>query len=294
MDSSSIPGFLQGTFLRYELGYFYSEPPPANLLSRDALASPNPWIVLAAVLERAKVGDFSGVTQVEAVFGSTQNPFVAAACLQLLGDIGTQDAVRFLLSLMGDDSSVVVREACQAAHHVGYLWLAPFMLRAWDHIDSHDERDLITLILSGMLEEGRGPIGEAQPFGSESSVEEHHQRVLTRLDQLRTRFGTENVPVWRGKVFSVGGLARDMHQLLLEGQKTGRPLTGTFLDLREKFEASTGINCSAFYEGRRFQPLATRALLEEFLGSDEGAKFEEGVRYFFGNPISSVRRESIP
>ena len=33
------------------------------------------------------------------------------------------------------------------------------------------------------------------------------------------------------------------------------------------------------------QPLATAAILEEFLESPEAAKYEDGVRYFFGHRI---------
>jgi hypothetical protein len=54
---------------------------------------------------------------------------------------------------------------------------------------------------------------------------------------------------------------------------------------RRRFEASTGIDCSGFYKDRNFQPLTAAAILEDFLESPEVARYEEGVRYFFGHRI---------
>jgi hypothetical protein len=51
------------------------------------------------------------------------------------------------------------------------------------------------------------------------------------------------------------------------------------------FEASTGIDCSDFYEGGNLQRLAALAVLEGFLDSRAAARFEIGTRYFFAHPI---------
>jgi hypothetical protein len=290
MSNQTMPAFLaQGTFLRDGLGYFYSESPPLDLLGPQALASSDPWIVLAAVLERAKIGEFAPVSRLGQLVNPAGDPLLGGACFQLLGDVGTQEAVHLLLSFLGHDSSVYVIRACQALHHVGHLWLIPPMLRAWDRLERPDDRDLVTLILSEMLEEERGPIGDARH--SECSSEELHQRVLARAEELRTRLGTDNVAIWGGKIFSVVGLAREMRRLLLSSQKTPFALSAIFLDLREKFEASTGINCSSFYKNELFQPLAASALLEEFLESADSEKYREGMRYFFGHPIPPLRPE---
>ena len=289
MSNQTMPAFLaQGTFLSDGLGYFYSEPPPLDLLGPQALASSNPWIVLAAVLEHAKIGEFAPISRLVQLIPAG-DPLLSGACFQLLGDVGTQEAVHQLLLLLGHDSSVYVVNACQALHHVGHLWLIPPMLQAWDRLEHPDDRDLVTLVLSEMLEEQRGPIGDARH--SECSPEELHQRVLARAEELQARLGTDNVPIWGGKVFSVVRLAHEMLSLLLSSQKTPFALYAMFLDLREKFEASTGINCSSFYKNKLFQPLAATALLEEFLESVDSKKYREGTRYFFGHPIPPLRPE---
>jgi len=58
MTKFEIPPFLIGTTSWSFLGYFYAERPPIDLLTSNALASDNPWIALAAVLEHAKRGVF--------------------------------------------------------------------------------------------------------------------------------------------------------------------------------------------------------------------------------------------
>ena len=55
--------------------------------------------------------------------------------------------------------------------------------------------------------------------------------------------------------------------------------------LRQRFEASTGINCSDFYKQGDFQPLTAAARLEAWLESGAPDRFEPGERYFFGHKI---------
>ena len=55
--------------------------------------------------------------------------------------------------------------------------------------------------------------------------------------------------------------------------------------LRHKFEALTGVDCTAFYKNGIFQPLSAAAVIEEFLDSPAAGAYEPGVRYFFGHRI---------
>jgi hypothetical protein len=67
---------------------------------------------------------------------------------------------------------------------------------------------------------------------------------------------------------------------LSEGMSPVGPIT-----FREKFEGATGIDCSPFFRGGRFQAAAAIAILEEFVSSKRSRDFREGVRYFFGHAI---------
>ena len=51
------------------------------------------------------------------------------------------------------------------------------------------------------------------------------------------------------------------------------------------FEASTGVDCSTFYQKTVLQRLAAMAIMEDFLESDTAAHFQVGTRYFFARPI---------
>lgn len=54
---------------------------------------------------------------------------------------------------------------------------------------------------------------------------------------------------------------------------------------RSRFEPATGIDCSdCFHEGQ-VRLLAAESLVESFLESPEAARYEDGVRYFWGNRI---------
>jgi hypothetical protein len=52
MVDEELPSFVKmGTFTWTRSGYHYLESPGINLLAPEALASDNPWIAVAAILE---------------------------------------------------------------------------------------------------------------------------------------------------------------------------------------------------------------------------------------------------
>lgn len=284
MGYKEPPQFLAGgTFISDSFGYFYSEPPPIDLLKPEALLSENPWIRVASILEHAKIGNFEYVKKLERVMIGEDHPVLVGACFQLLGDIGTKEAVRILQSMLMQENSVFVVDACQAIRHLGLLWLVPKMLEARNHLDDVDDRDTITLIFSEMLEEKAGIIASLRH--SDYTQEQHNEIVMRRFAELRQKFGSEKIPAWNGEKFSVFKLAQNMYDILLSNKKTGFSLYSMFLDLRQKFEASTGINCTKFFKNQEVQILAAAAILEQFLESPEADRYEEGVRYFWGHRI---------
>jgi hypothetical protein len=94
---------------------------------------------------------------------------------------------------------------------------------------------------------------------------------------LVEKLGGDQVFVYGGDRFGVVRFAR----LLLDRLRT--PPIPVYW--RRKFEASTGINCSAFYENRTFRPLTAASIIEAFLDSPGAADYEDGARYFFGHRI---------
>ena len=96
--------------------------------------------------------------------------------------------------------------------------------------------------------------------------------------ELADRFGTTDLYIWLGEPTSV----RRMAKVIIA--KAREPYFS--FEIRHKFEASTGINCSAFYKAdQSFQPLSAAAIAEDFLNSPRAAQFVDGMRYFFGHPL---------
>jgi|ERR1700722_135921 len=286
MHNWKRPSFIgSGTFIPDSLGYRYSEAPPLDLLSATALQSDDPWIVLAAVLERAKKGDFRYLPLLEQRIDPRGDPLFGGACFQLWGDVGTEAALRPLLSYINQGPTPYVLRACQACHHAGYLWLAGPILNSLQRLSLPDDRDTIGLILSEMLEEQPGPISAPSDYPEA----DYRRLVESRVYELRSKLETEFAPVWAGRLFGVRSLAMLMLQTLTSA-RTESYLYAEFLDLRQRFEASTGINCSSFFAGGRVNGSIAKAVLNEFLKTPESREYVEGVRYFFGHAIPVPRK----
>jgi hypothetical protein len=83
MNTSNIPEFLDGTFITSRLGYFYASKPPFNLKSKELLDSSNEWLVLTAVFEYAKQGDFTYLDKLEPLILDTSgSPVVSDSAVR--------------------------------------------------------------------------------------------------------------------------------------------------------------------------------------------------------------------
>ena len=128
-----------------------------------------------------------------------------------------------------------------------------------------------------MLEAQFGPIAEATV-----SDAEYRQLVLDAFEKLKAAFQSDNIPVLYGELFSVRALAERLYHSLLDPQPDS---IGVLRD-RQFFEASTDIDCSAFFSFGEIDVKAARPIVEDFLLSGEAAHFNNGVRYFFGHEIA--------
>jgi hypothetical protein len=303
-DYQPLP-FLKGTFAWSFLGYSYAERPPLNLLEPDALSSDNPWIVIAAVLERAKRGDHNSIPRLQAFFQASTRKGPEHASIHLTGDAGREADLAALQVVLEKGPDPLRAYAAEAAQMAGRLWLIPSMLTAWKRVISRANHETIGFAISSLLESPGGPIATsagiynadptvasklgnpamramAERHAGEQSVTEFEQQVQARLEALRREFGDRAI-LWRGQLFNVRVLAEQMYALVRD--PAARPLHGLFIPMRHKFEAATGINCSGCYRNGALQPLNAEALLETYLGSEASTKYEDNVRYFFGHRI---------
>jgi hypothetical protein len=293
------PPFLKGAFQWSARGYFYAEAPPLDLLDPTTLQAQDPWVAMAAVLEHAKRGDHSRITFLKPVFHELPQS------IALVGDAGTEADLRALADLMSNESPDVRATACEAAMMAGRLWLVPFMLDAYRRATSTGNRESIGYAISDLLDEQSfGEIAALVASPSEPVVKASEVRhpllralaeqqarrpadeptfepaVEARYSALRTQLGGDHVSIWRGRPFS----ARDLATHLLSLVRGSRRAESYFV-LRHKFEAATGIDCTAFFKDTILQPPAVTAILEDFLASGRADAFRAGERYFFGHLI---------
>ncbi|MBZ4420403.1 hypothetical protein [Myxococcus sp. RHSTA-1-4] len=154
----------------------------------------------------------------------------------------------------------------------------PAFIQSYDRHFGAELMKVVPLQISTLLEPEWGPLSQ---FPKEDELIEYEDRVLERYEELKKKFGTDQVILLHGERFSVVSVAQRLLRGL-DGDDFARAMRPFY---RRRFEASTGIDCSGFYKGEQFQSLTAAAILEDFLESPEAARYEEGVRYFFGHRI---------
>ena len=284
MIYKSIPAYLKGTFQDEQLGYHYATPLPADLDIIEGLRSSDEWVLLVAVLEHAKRGDFSHLSKLQSALKITRDPMIVRGIVDLFGDAGKIKDFETLIELMiHTDDDEFRLDGSRGAQWAGSLLLLPYMLEALKDSRSERTRESFGSHISHLLEPQPGELA----YQAESdSVSDYSQRVISQVNRLTTALGDEEAPVWEGGLFSVRGLAQKMYELLTrEDDEEDHLLGARFLLLRHRFAASTGIDCRDFYKERRFQPLNATAIVREFLDSRASSEYRDGVRYFFGYPI---------
>jgi hypothetical protein len=233
------------------------------------------WAPFETFLAEAKAGRFERMDGVLDVYDQTESWVLAAAYTALLGDA----APRSCLEKVGLLAQALLEPAyqvdfCKMLGAASRLADVPLLLWSWEQLEGYNDRDVIPRLLSRMLEARPGPIASNHEV---LPLEEYKARVLAAQEELAGRLGGTEVTVLAGQRFEVPALVG----LMLES------LRHDDLDpwLRRRFEATTGIDCSAFYKEQGLQPLVARTMLEGFLGSEEARHFVPGARYFFGHRI---------
>jgi len=257
-------------------GYF-AEPLPRNdpAFTRDRHVSG--WLRWEDSLRKAKQGDFSTVPGLLDLHRAPHGWVLGQCCAYLLGDAGQPSLYRQLAdaAVNGPGSYVARVEYCDALAAWGNLTVVPTLLTTYlaIHKDFKDA-DIIPVLLSNLLESEAGPVGAPEACASDSA---YRDLVMGSFRELTDKFGTQEIIVLRGEPFGVARLARLLLGALRE------PVFQ--LDLRRKFEASTGVDCRAFFQSGILQRLASAAIVEGFLEGPAVDRFEPGIRYFFGHRI---------
>jgi hypothetical protein len=235
------------------------------------------WEAWIAVLRLAKQGDFSKTATLLDIYANASSTIVEAACATLVADAGDPAAFRRIEAELrprqtGYEKTINFCDALQARGRLGDV---PLMLECFERIATIKDADIIPSQLSRLLEPEPDLISEPSDF---ASLDDYREAVLALYRKVLDEIGSEERFVFLGKPYGVVPMAK---ALLGRLQK---PHVQIFW--RQRFEAPTGINCSAFYDAEKvLQPLAAAEIVEDFLESPKAAEFEDGVRYFFGHRI---------
>jgi len=278
------PDFPQpGAFRWTALGYDFQLPASLDLAARGDVISSDPWISLLAILEKAKTGDFSEMIRAVDCMDVAENWVLLRGAAALLGDAGSSSCLRSALDkfrpyLYDDDDIILQVEFSHSLWGSMFLWTAPVLADLYLRSQDRKESAIIAIKLAELLG------SEYIPFPEKAGTEDEkwREKILLRYNELKARFGSDEVPVFRGEVFDLRRVATEF----LKGLKSGEAIDEADLTtFRHQFEASTGIGCREMFKENKPQPLAVAALLEKFLKSPAAAKFEAGARYFFGHRI---------
>lgn len=293
--------YLKGTFLQLGRGFQFSAEPPPTLASAEHLASRDSWTVLGCVLARVRQGELRAVEVLPDLMARDDGALVWNACVQLIGFAGRtpfvlDTAARFLTR---PDDLGIQWSIASLLRNVCSLNAVEPLLQLHAAATDRDARRHIEYCLSTLLEEHWGPITDGAeeheiPDPDYQGLPEPFTQTLIVLDragyaaqvrktaaELAPRLASPDQAVTAGLPLDLVALVERLHERIRSGEPSGSRMEWE----RMCFEASTGIDCSAFYKDSHLQRLAALAVLEDFMDTGHGVAFERGVRYFFGHRV---------
>lgn len=258
-------------------GYFgVPRPPPDARFPEDP--KKHPWLAWQIAVDQAKRGNFEPAARILELYDPKGDYRLNYQSVILIGDAGPSRCfvpiARELESPSKPEDYQVALDFSYALSIRGRLGDAPLILRAYQRHADIKDAEVLHVHLSSML--GRSP-GEFQFPSDFDSMEEYSEPLLARYRELCESLGGDEALVFGGEGLGVVRLARRILADLRQPY---------FLpDLRRRFEACTGIDCSGFFKKGALQPLAAAAIVEEFLHGPAAARYQDGTRYFFGRPV---------
>ena len=235
----------------------------------------DPWNHWIIAFHMAKLGDFTYVPALRQVLLESEDWLLVTTCSDLLGDAGTDASLDSLIEAAREAPDFPrAREISRALYLRGRLSDVPTLVSVYEKFSDVRDADIIPVWIADLLEAEEGWLSEPTHF---EDAEYYREAVLEAYQRLTDDLGSDHFYVFNGKLFGVTALAQHIRVRV----------RGPFLRsiLRQKFEASTGIDCSSFYRRGEPKPLAAAAIVEAFIESAAASTYEDGTRYFFGHAI---------
>lgn len=246
------------------------------------------WFELQDRLAQLRNGDFSANRALLRCVRESNDWSLKTVALHILGDTGTEECFRELraeieslrkFDIINVEARELILLACRAFAAWGRLDVVPVLMDQYLtlRIKGTPEIALLPLLMADLLADDENTMLAHEP--PEEHLEDYLNLVMSEYEALVGSLGSDKVLVFRGAPQSVRGLAERMRRL------TTRYVSVELVALRRRFEPATGLDCSEIFADDTVHPLAAAAIAEEFLDSDAAARFEDGVRYFFGRRI---------
>jgi len=261
--------------------------------SSPLTATPDAWDTLATDLERLKHGDFSALRGVLHALCEQPDWLLKRAAATILGNAGTLDEFRAMREFLEcrpararrsytvEDREYVL-QFCRAFTLWGRLDVVPVLVDQYLSLRLAGTADIAILpvhIADLLTADADSMIAHEPP---DEHLDDYLSLVMNTHEALVSRLGSDKQLVFRGELQSTTALAQALRHPDPEF------LHQELVDLRERFEPATGIDCSLAFTGGACDPLAAAAIAESFLGSQRAARMQADHRYFFGHAIPVI------
>jgi hypothetical protein len=265
------------TIDRLGRGFFgVPDPPPGATFPINPKA--DPWLAWRVAVHEAKTGVFNNLPTLLTLYDPVGDPRFNFQVMILIGEAGPWRCFESIARELTSPSNPIDYEVglnfSYALAIRGLLADVPLLLAVYRRHAVVEDADIMPVRINGLLSSVAGTLSKPAKF---ENLQAYEDAVLSRQRELAEAFGSDQVLVLRGERFGVVRLAERLLELLRKPY---------FMpDLRRKFEAATGIDCTGFYKNGVLQPLAAAEIVEAFLESPYASTYEDGVRYFFGHRI---------
>jgi hypothetical protein len=264
---------LESGFAPFRGGYFIpaTKPPPSAALTIDEKW---PWLSLHTCLRAAIAGNRNPLEGLWALVNVQRTYSWTSAVSTLVADAADDRVVESLRARIREsEDPELTNTLCWALLGRGLLRDVPLVLDAYRRHVSHPWFPALQGRLNQLFAFQPVRHGPYKPMAFNVFCEQLERSI----ESLRQKLGREDVPIFRGELFSVEAVA---HEII--GLHYGPDLTA---DLRQRFEASTGIDCTDWETSELFDQQKAAASAQRFLDSPAAANFNPGQLYFFGRPI---------
>lgn len=242
------------------------------------------WRSLRERFTALRQGDFSALDGLLEIRLTLKDPGAQLFVDHLLGDAGTDRHLKEVTEFVLDEVFRMneVEELCHSLYLWGRLSCVGTLLTIFDRFfDVVGCVEKVPIYLSALLESEMGPVCYAPPRNCPDEEFFAYIDMVKKVWELKkSQLGGDSNVLW-GSQFSVEKLAQKQRTLNDHGLYTNILRR----NVRHRFEASTGINCSNFFRDGQPQPLTATAVVEDWLDSDAPSRFVPGERYFFGHRI---------